>query len=122
MLDDLRNSIEDLFERFKDYLEARWNLTVLNTAEKSANLASSLAATLIVLSVGGLVLLFGSIALALWIGQETGNFAAGFGWVALGYAVLTVLLVLIQKRFIKLPLLNMFIKKFYYERDHSEHG
>lgn len=120
MLDDLRHSIEDLFERFKDYAEARWNLTVLNTAEKSANLASSLAATLIVLSIGSMVLLFGSIALALWIGQATGNYAAGFGWITLAYVVLTVLLVVIQKRFIKLPLLNMFIKKFYYERTDSQ--
>lgn len=117
---DLRESAEDLFARVTEYVEARWNMAVLQTADKTADIVSSVVAGLIVSVFGGLVLLFGSIALAWWIGESVGSVAAGFGYVALGYAVLTLILFLIRDKFIKIPVLNAFIKRFYYEKDQSK--
>ncbi|MBO9636582.1 MAG: hypothetical protein J7576_00290 [Siphonobacter aquaeclarae] len=110
---DLKNTAEDLFEHVTEYIEARWNLTVLKTADRIADGVSSLAAVLILAVFGGMVCLFGSIALALWIGEQTGSMAGGFAWVALGYAVLTGILYLVRGQFIKMPVLNAFIRKFY---------
>ncbi len=112
---DLRDSAEDLFQQITEYFEARWNMAVLQTADKTADIVSSVVASLIVAVFGGMVLLFGSIALAWWIGESTGSVAAGFGYVALGYALLTVILISIRNKFIKLPILNTFIKRFYYK-------
>ncbi len=114
-LKDLRESAEDLFERITEHIEARWNMAVLQTADKTADIVSSIVAVLIVAVFGGMVVLFGSIALAWWIGESTGSVAAGFGLVALGYALITLLLFLVRDKFIKIPILNTFIKRFYYK-------
>ncbi|MDQ1086747.1 MULTISPECIES: phage holin family protein [unclassified Siphonobacter] len=114
-LKDIRESAEDLFGRITEYIEARWNMAVLQTADKTADIVSSLAAIIILSVFGGMVVLFGSIALAWWIGESTGSVAAGFGLVALGYALITLVLFMIRDKFIKIPILNTFIKRFYYK-------
>ena len=114
-LQDVKTRAEDFYEHITNYLEARYNLAVLETSDKLTNLLSSLAAALVVGIVGLFVLIFVSVGLALWIGQSSDNNAAGFFWVALIYAVIGAVLYSVRNKFIKIPVLNALVKKFYHE-------
>jgi predicted histidine transporter YuiF (NhaC family) len=121
-MQDIRVKAEDIIEHLTSYAENRWNLIVLNAAEKTSDLVSSLAAALVVGLLGGMALFFASIGMAWWIGQSTGNYASGFFYVALFYAVLGGVLFLIRNSLIKLPVINAVIKKFYYENESGKSG
>ena len=121
-MQDIRVKAEDIIEHLTTYAENRWNLIVLNAAEKTSNVISSLAAALVVGLLGGMALFFVSIGVAWWIGQSTGNYASGFFYVALFYAVLGGVLFLIRNSLIKLPVINAVIKKFYYENESGKSG
>lgn len=112
---EIKDRATDLFDHASDYLEARWNLGVLEASEKTATTVSSLVAGLIVGSIGFLVLLFVSLGAAWLIGERAGSPAAGYFWVAGFYLVLGGILFAVRDSFIKVPLVNSFIKKFYYE-------
>ncbi|MFT4033134.1 MAG: hypothetical protein QM669_11995 [Siphonobacter sp.] len=113
---EIRHSAEDLFGRTTDYIEARWNMIVLDASDKAADYLSSFVTGLIVATIGGFAVLFGSMALGFWIGEKIGSTAAGFGWIAAGYLVITLLLFVVRDKFIKFPVLNALIKKFYYTK------
>lgn len=121
-MQDIRGKAEDIVEHLTTYAENRWNLIVLNTAEKTSDIVSSLAAALVVGLMGGMALFFISVGTACWIGQSTGNFASGFFYVALFYAVVGAVLFLVRNSLIKLPVINALIKKFYYENESRKSG
>ena len=116
---DSANEIKDraagLFDHATDYFEARWNLGVLDASQKTASTLSTLVAGVILGIFGLLVLLFTSLGMAWLIGQRLDNPAAGYFWVAGFYAVVGGILYALSGRYIKIPVANAFIKKFYYE-------
>ncbi len=112
---EIKERAGDWFEHASDYLEARWNLGVLDVSHKTASAISSLVSALILGAIGMLGLLFVSLGAAWLIGEKLQSLAAGFFIVALFYGVVGVILYLVKDRFIKIPVVNTFIKKFYYE-------
>ncbi|MCY7349788.1 MAG: phage holin family protein [Cytophagaceae bacterium] len=113
-LQDVKSRAEDFYEHVTNYLEARYNLAVLETSDKLTNVLSSVAAGLIVGVVGLIGLLFASVGIALWIGQSTDNNAAGFFWVAFFYAVVGAVVYAVRNKVIKIPVMNALVKKFYH--------
>lgn len=112
---DIKEKTGDVFDDLTNHLEARWNLGVLNTVEKVAN-AISAATSAIVLGVIGLfILFFISLGVAWLIGQSLNNLAYGLFIVALVYTIIGVILYVKRDNFIKIPVINSFIQKFYYE-------
>lgn len=114
-LEPVKSKTEDLMEHISDYTEARWNLAVLDTAEKTAGVVSSLATITILGFAMGFGLIFLSIGIAWWVGQQLHNMSLGFFVVAAFYAFLSIILYLIKDTFIKIPVVNSVIKKFYHE-------
>ena len=114
-IDQIKDKAEDIFENASEYLEARWNLGILNASSKAADTISSITTTLIMAMVGTIVLIFTSIGVALLIGERLNSPSSGFFYVALFYVVIGILLYSIKDKYIKLPIINSFIKKFYYE-------
>ena len=112
---EIRERAVDVFDYATEYLEARWNLGILNASEKTVTTLSSLVAGIIVGIFGIIVLLFVSLGAAWMIGEEMDNHAAGFFIVGGFYAIVGVILYNIRDKFIKVPLVNSFIKNFYYE-------
>jgi predicted histidine transporter YuiF (NhaC family) len=121
-IQEIRFKAEDIVENLTSYAEGRWNLLVLNAAEKTSVVVSSLVAALVVGLLGGMALFFVSMGVAWWIGQSTGNYASGFFYVALFYGVVGGILFAIRDKFIKIPLINALIKKFYYESESGKSG
>ncbi|MDZ7899359.1 MAG: hypothetical protein U5N85_15210 [Arcicella sp.] len=112
---EIKERAVDVFDYTTEYLEARWNLGILNASEKTATTLSSLVAGVIVGIFGIIVLLFLSLGAAWMIGEAMNNHAVGFFLVGGFYAVLGVVIYNIRDKFIKVPLVNSFIKNFYYE-------
>lgn len=113
-IQEVKERADNLFDHVKEYVEARYNLVVLETSNKVTDILSSIAVAVVVGLVGLFVLLFLSLAAAWWIGETTGSPALGFLLVAVFYALVAVLLYAVRTKFIKLPVLNALIKKFYY--------
>ncbi len=113
---EIEERTTDWFDTVTEYAEARWNLGVLDLSEKAAKSVSNLASGLIIGVVGGLMLLFMSISLAWYIGQELSSMPLGFLIVGLIYGILGIVLFVVREKFIKLPIINIFIRNFYHEK------
>jgi len=112
---DIKEKTGDVFDDLTNHLEARWNLGILNTVEKIAG-AISAATSAIVLGVIGLfVLFFVSLGVAWLIGQSLNNLAYGLFIVAGIYVIIGIILYSQRDSIIKIPVINSFIQKFYYE-------
>ena len=114
-IDQIKDKAEDIFENASEYLEARWNLGVLNASSKAADTISMITTTLIMAMIGTIILMFLSIGVALLIGEHLNSPSSGFFYVGLFYVVVGILVYAIKDKYIKLPIINSFIKKFYYE-------
>lgn len=112
---EVKQKADNIFDHVKEYVEARYNLVVLETSNKVTDILSSIAVAVVVGLVGLFVLLFLSLAAAWWIGESTDSPALGFLLVAVFYAVVAGVLYAIRTKFIKLPVLNALIRKFYYD-------
>jgi len=113
--DEIKARTEDIFDDITNHIEARWNLGVLNASEKAAEAISSITFGLIIGAIGAFILLFLSLGVAWLIGQSLNNLAAGFFIVAAFYALVGGILFMAKDTLVKVPVINMFIKKFYYE-------
>lgn len=113
--DDIREKTGDIFDDLANHLEARWNLGVLNAAEKTAGAISSAASAIIIGAITLFVLFFLSLGVAWVIGQSLNNLAYGLFIVAGFYALVGFIVYALRDRFIKIPVINAFIHKFYYE-------
>jgi hypothetical protein len=114
-INHIKDKAENIFDEITTYAEARWNLGVLNASSKAADSISTIATTLVMGAIGIMVLIFLSIAAALFIGVFLNNLALGFLAVGIFYAIVGVIVYVIKDKYIKIPVINTFIKKFYYE-------
>lgn len=114
-INHIKDKAEDIFDEITTYAEARWNLGVLNASSKAADGISAIAMALVMGAIGVIVLVFLSIAAALFIGASLHNLALGFLVVGIFYAIVGVIVYVIKDKYIKIPVINTFIKKFYYE-------
>lgn len=114
-IDQIKDKAEDIFENASEYLEARWNLGVLNASSKAADTISTITTTVIMAVIGMIILIFLSVGVALLIGESLNSPSSGFLYVGLFYIVIGIVVYAIKDKYIKLPIINSFIKKFYYE-------
>ncbi len=114
-INQIKDKAEGIFDDTTEYLEARWNLGVLNASSKAADTISTIATTLIIGTLGLIILIFLSVGVALLIGEKLDSASSGFFYVGVFYAVIGIIIYAIKDRYIKLPIVNSFIKKFYYE-------
>ncbi|NBB17943.1 hypothetical protein GVN20_01125 [Runella sp. CRIBMP] len=112
---EIKERATDWFDNASDYFEARWNLGVLDMSEKTASAVSSLASVLIIGTVGTIALLFVSLGVAWLIGERLNSPAFGYLIVGGFYALVCIILFLVKDSLIKVPIVNAFIKRFYYE-------
>lgn len=112
---DIKDKTEDIFDDLSNHLEARWNLGVLNAAEKTAEAISSAAFVIVMGVISTFVLFFLSLGLAWVIGQSLNNLAYGLFIVAGIYAIAGFIVYTLRDNLIKIPVINSLIHKFYYE-------
>ncbi len=86
------NQMSQLFEQIRQYLSLQKNYLSLQSVEVLTRLFTAVALTAIFILVGFLVILFGSFALAYWIGELLNSHILGFAIIA-GVLLLSALLV-----------------------------
>lgn len=105
------DSIKTLFDKSKEYIETKIELTKLKTIDKSADVLSAVIVIVSLLFVGSLLFLFLSVALALFLGKLLGAYFYGF-LIMGGFFALLMLVIFVQKdKWIKTPISNGLIRK-----------
>jgi len=105
----------DFFPELKllvsDYLTARIKLFKLEMYEKTAKISASLFSTLVLVMLGSLMLLFGSIALGFYLGALFNSQGTGFLIVTGIYLILMLPIIVFRKNWIEKTIVNSLIEK-----------
>jgi uncharacterized membrane protein YqjE len=112
--------VEELADTVKDYVNTRIESAKLNIAEKSSAVIANLVAGLIVVSFFMLFFLFGSIALAIGLGEWIGKTWSGFLIVAGLYLLIGLVVWTARVKIIQLPIMNALIKQLFGEEDEED--
>ena len=115
---DTNNSRQEFLEDIgegvgyaKAYVEQRLHLIQLKYIEKGAKVGSSLISGLLIGLFSAFIIGFGSIALALYLGQLLASNALGFLIVTGIFTLLLIGLILFRKSFITNPLIALLINE-----------
>jgi len=113
---EVREKIEDSLEHIGAYIQTRLDLVLLNISDKVANSASVAIALFLLWSLSSFILIFLSLGLAWWIGQEMNSMPAGFFIVAGIYLLLTIIIYVVAKKIIRPTLINKILKQWNHDR------
>jgi hypothetical protein len=105
------DSIKTLIDKSKDYLETKIELTRLKTIDKSADVLSTVVVSVSMIFISFLLILFASIALALYLGKMLGAYHYGFFILGGFYAIVLLLIYVKREKWIKIPIANDLISK-----------
>ncbi len=97
-------SLKNLFEMSKEYVDMKIELGKLKIVDKSAAVSSTLITLVALLLIAFLAVGLLSIGLALWIGKLMDNSYWGFAVVGGFYLVLLIIFYLLRVKWIKKPL------------------
>ena len=90
--EQMTSQMGQLFQEGCRYWDLQKQYLGLHTAEVLTRLLATIALVLILILIGSLVLLFGSFALAYWLGELTGSLLLGFGIIALTLLLIAVVI------------------------------
>jgi len=110
---DLKEKIEDLTGHLADYLDTYYRLTVLKVTQKTTNIATAVFSTIVICTIGFLVLIFAGLGAAWWLGDIISSRVGGFMIVAGFYLLLAVVIVLFRRKIIFPFIRNSFIREIY---------
>ena len=102
--------MSQLFEQIRQYLSLQKKILSLQSVEILTQLFSAIALTAIFILVGFLVVLFGSFALAYWIGELLNSHILGFAIIAGVLLLCTILIWMNRTSWIVLPTTRFMIK------------
>lgn len=104
---------DKLKQQLTEYMQLRLDLLKADFTEKTALIVSKLITGIIVLVMAFMVVLFGSVALGLYLGSLLGSLVIGFALVTGIYLLLIVLLLLVKDKIIQTPVANQIIDILY---------
>lgn len=113
--DEILEQTGETIEYLKIYAKQQIDIVKLDTVAKSAKLGSSIITAFAISIVCMIVILFLTVAGALFLGQILGNHALGFLIVGVIFIIIGVLLFSFKKSLITSPLVSYFIAKVYEE-------
>jgi hypothetical protein len=105
------DSIKSLFDKSKDYLDTKIELTKLKTIDTSADVLSSMVVLFAMIIILFMMILFLSVGIALMVGKSLGSYHYGFFIVGGFYAFVLLVIYLRRGKWIKAPIANGLINK-----------
>jgi hypothetical protein len=105
------DSIKTLFDKSKDYLETKIELTKLKTIDRSADVLASAVVMFSVLFFGFLFVLFIGLALALFLGRLLGAYHYGFLIIGGLFGIILLVIYVQRDKWIKTPITTGLINK-----------
>lgn len=118
-MDELKNKAGDLTDSITDYIQTYYKLTLLNAADKATTIAASTLASITVFCLGFFVVLFGGIALAIWLGSLLDSPALGFVLVAALFVLIIVIVLVMKKKIVFPAIRDLLINKLYEPNDQN---
>lgn len=103
---------KELFLLLKEYIQKQRENMALGAAESMTRLFFAATIGIILLILGGIALLLASFALAFWINEVTGSAIIGFGSLAGGVLLLTIIFWIMRKRWVLQPIARMMVRIF----------
>ncbi len=110
-IEDKPTGLEELFNKLKDYAEAKLNLYKLIAINKASGFFSTFITMLILLMVLFTVILCISIGAALLIGQWLGAASYGFFIIAGLYLIMGLVVYSMRGNIVRTPISNKLIKE-----------
>ena len=107
----ISDNISELLNDTGKYIEAKTELWKLKAADKTTEVAASLASQLILLCIVFIVLVLLSIALAILVRKRAAQTYHGFFIIAGVYALIGLIIYSSRSKIIKTPLYNLIINK-----------
>lgn len=104
--------IESLISKSHEYVETRLDLFKLKMVDKSSEMASAIASGIALFLVFFIVFIIANIGIALLIGDLIGRYYWGFFILAALYALIGLVLFKSRNKWIKTPIISMFLNKF----------
>lgn len=108
-----QNKFEEVTESVKKYINTRYELMVLKTTEKAANVGADAISAILISRLATLSILILSFALALYISWLMDDTYSGFLIVGGGYFLITLLLIGFRKSLLTKPFRNIIIKAMF---------
>ena len=106
-----KNKVEQLASNLKEYAETRLDIVILNLEDKVSDILSSIASIAIITILAMLIVFFGSVGAAWWVGQLLHNPSVGFFSVAAFYLIVAIVIYANRDNWIKVPIINAILKK-----------
>lgn len=103
----------DLLTLLKEYIATKVELTRLTVIERLTVVTANLITDSFVLIMGVLTFFFASLTLALYLGEEFGSYALGFGIVALIYLALALIMYFTKDRLVEKYLHDFMVKRIF---------
>jgi len=116
-MEELKTKAANLTESITDYFETTYKLALLNAADKASGIAASTLSSVVIMFLGIFVLLFGGIALGVWLGHLLHNPALGYLIVAGIFLLIIIILVALSKRIVFPVIRDKLIHKLYERND-----
>jgi hypothetical protein len=112
-MEDIKEKINDLTGHVEDIAETYYRLSVLNIAQRAANITSNSITTILIFITGMFVLLLGAVALSWWLGNLIESRAGGFLLGAGFFLLVMVIIILLRKKIIFPFFRDLIVRKFY---------
>jgi len=112
-MEDLKEKTADLVDHVEDIADTFYKLALLNVTQKATNVAAGAIAMIVVCTLGVFALLFGGIALSLWLGNLIESRVGGFLLGAGIFLLVTIIIVLLRKQIVFPYIRNLIIRKAY---------
>jgi hypothetical protein len=110
-------NISRLGSHVKEYVNENLNLLTLNIYDRASKALSSLVSAIVFWVLIIFAILFISLGLAWWIGTRVDNPFLGFIIMGGIYILITVILIANKDRWIRIPVINFFLKNITDEKD-----
>ena len=103
--------IKLLIENVEDFIKTEFQLLKLKSVDKSADIVSTIYASVVILVVATFFVFLLSIGLSMLIGRLLGNLELGFFAMAAFWGIICTVLLLARRKLLKEPAENTIIKK-----------
>ena len=113
--------LEDIGDKIKSYVDTRYELLTLKSAEKISNIGSSIGMAVVIGLVSVFFLLFLSLAAGFYLSMLLESYTYGFLVLSAIYLVLFVVLFAARQGLIINPVRNLLIREIFEEKTKDNH-
>ncbi|MEX0724448.1 MAG: phage holin family protein [Gracilimonas sp.] len=120
-MDDLGKRIKSVTHELKDYIETRLELTLLNIGDHITHLIGKSIQSLIGYTVLAIGLVFGMVALAVYLGEILNEPWAGYAIVSIPFIIGGLILVVLKPKSLVLKIQDQILAEFIDSMNETDH-